>query len=417
MSRQARAQRGVDLALLAIVVSLLALGILSVYGASYAAAQRLVGDPTYFFSRQLIWALIGVVAMIVAASIDYSIWRQLAIPIMILALILLVLVLIIGEERFGARRTLLHGRVQPSELAKIAVIIYIAAWLASREKVLRDVRLGLIPFAVLLGLITLLIVAEPDISTSAVIIATAMTMFFIAGADLKQVGIAITVMAITFALLVTQSGYARDRVMAFWDFWQGSGHDSEKTYHTNLAIRMLMQGGWIGAGGPGASQLDPQAQIPLSWSDAILAIVGRDMGLIGTLLILGLFAGLMYRGFRIALHADDNFGTLLASGVTFWLVFQAIINVAVITAIIPFTGMPLPFISYGGSSMLAAMTGIGLLLSVSRGTRWKGEDLARLAFGRRDWGPRLSGARGRSRATRRSPRRNARSRKPRTKEA
>ncbi len=377
----------VDLFLLAIIISLLAFGVISVYSASYAASQERWGEPTRLLIRQVRWALLGVMAMGVVAAIDYTVWRQFAIPIMIVALILLVLVLIMPTERFGARRALFNGSVQPSELAKLAVVIYIAAWLASREKTLRDIRLGLIPFSVLLGIITMLIVSEPDFSTSILVVATAMTMFFIAGADLKQVGIAVIVLGLTFALLISQSEHALARVQQHIEFLRDPTKGGSD--HVRLAVLLLAQGGIVGDG-PGATQLDPSVYLPLGWSDAILAVVGRDAGLIGTLLVVGLFAGLMYRGFRIALHADDNFGTLLASGVTFWLVFQAIINIGVVTAVIPFTGMPLPFISYGGSSMVAAMTGIGLLLSVSRGTRQEEKGIARVAFGRRNWRPRVS---------------------------
>lgn len=398
----------IDFMLLAVVTTLLAFGVVSVYSASYADSLRAWKDPTWLFERQLIWATIGVVAMTVTAAIDYSLWRRLAIPIMAVALIGLVLVLMLGSERFGAQRQLLNGSVQPSELTKVAVIIYIAAWLSSRRDKLSDVRLGLVPFAVLLGIITTLLAAEPDISTAVVIAATAMTMFFIAGADLRQIFLAILIAALTFGVLITQSGHARQRVEDYLEFLhdpaQGGSEQARK------AIVLLAQGGPFGVGGPGASQLDPQASIPVGWSDAILAIVGRDLGLIGTLLVIGLFAGLMWRGFQIALTADDVFGMLLASGVTFWLVFQAAINIGVITAMIPFTGMPLPFISYGGSSLVTSLIGIGLLLSVSRGTSRREAQSANLAI---RWGyrrPRVSRASDRQRPGRRATGRRAASR-------
>ncbi len=404
-------RRHIDFVLLAVVTTLLGFGVISVYSASYADAQRMLNNDAYFFHRQALWALLGVVAMIAVTLIDYNVWRRWSIPIMAMAILGLLAVLVFSEERFGARRNF-GGSIQPSELTKLAVIMYIATWLASREKTLRDARLGLIPFSVLLGIITVLIVAEPDFSTAILVVMTAMAMFFIAGADLKQVSIAITALLITFVVLISQSGYAQTRVRDYIEFLQDparGGSDQART-----AVMLLAQGGLLGRGGPGAAQLDPSVYIPVGWSDAILAVVGRDLGLVGTLLIVGLFAGLMYRGFRIALHADDNFGTLLASGVTFWLVFQAIINIGVITAVIPFTGMPLPFISYGGSSLVTAMIGIGLLLSVSRGTRLKGETSASLAFGRGYRRPRVSRASDRPRpAGRRTRRRGGRSRRSR----
>ncbi len=360
-------RRGVDFVLLAIVASLLGFGVLSVYSASYADALRLKENSAYFFIRQLIWAGVGVVAMTFMALVDYRLWRRFAIPIMAVALVGLVAVLVFSEERFGAQRNLFSGSVQPSELAKLAVIIYLAAWLSTHEKNLRNVRLGLVPFAFVLGIITVLIVAEPNFSMAILVVATAVAMFFIAGADLKQLGITFLVVVVTFGVLISQSDYAQGRVRDYIAFVldpaQGGSDQARR------AVMLLVQGGMWGRGGPGATQMEPEAYIPIGWSDAILAIVGRDTGLVGTLSIVGLFAGLLYRGFRIAVRAKDSFGTFLAAGVTFWLVFQAIINMGVITAMIPFTGMPLPFISYGGSSLVTAMMGIGLLLSVSRGAR------------------------------------------------
>ncbi|MCS7222504.1 MAG: FtsW/RodA/SpoVE family cell cycle protein [Anaerolineae bacterium] len=366
MRRQGGKQRQrVDWMLLAIVASLLSFGVISVYSASYADAQRHTGNSAYYFSRQMIWATLGLGTMTAAAIVDYRIWKRYSIPIMAVALLGLLAVLMLSEERFGAQRNLFSGSVQPSEFAKIAVIIYLAAWLSSREKTLRDARLGLVPFAILLGIVTMLIVAEPNFSTAILIVVTAITMFFIAGADLKQLGVALAALVITFTVLISQSDYAQARVRDYIQFLRDPAQGGSE--QARQAVRLLVQGGLAGRGGPGAAQLDPSAYIPIGWSDAILAIVGRDTGLLGTLLVVGLFAGLLYRGFRIALHAHDRFGMLLASGITFWLVFQAIINIGVITAMIPFTGMPLPFISYGGSSLVTAMTGIGLLLSVSRG--------------------------------------------------
>jgi cell division protein FtsW len=381
-------KRNIDFMLLAIVATLLGFGIISVYSASYADAQRLKDNSAYFFIRQAAWASVGLCGMIAAAWIDYRWWRRFSLPIMAVALAGLVVVLVLSEERFGAQRNLFNGSIQPSEFAKIAVVIYLGAWLAGHQETLRDARLGLVPFAILLGIITVLIVAEPNFSTAILVVATAIAMFFIAGADLKQLGIGFVVLAITFAVLVSQSDYAQGRVHDYVAFVQDPAQGGSD--QARRAVMLLVQGGLLGRGGPGATQLDANAFIQVGWSDAILAIVGRDTGLVGTLFIVGLFAGLLYRGFRIALYADDSFGTFLASGITFWLVFQAIINIGVITAMIPFTGMPLPFISYGGSSLVSAMTGIGLLLSVSRGTRQVEEKSAGLAFGGGNRRPRVS---------------------------
>jgi cell division protein FtsW len=279
-------------------------------------------------------------------------------------LVLLVLVLFIGDDRFGARRSFLNGSVQPGELAKMTVVIYIAAWLASKGDQIRDVTYGLIPFAVLIGMVSGLIVLQPDMSTAVLIVLTALAMFFFAGADILQLLASGVVGGITFFLLVNRLPYASARMEEYLQIWR----DPQSVgYHIRQALIALGSGGPFGVGlGQGQQKL---GYLPAPHTDSIFAVIGEELGFVGCLLVIGLFALFAYRGFKIALEAPDAFSALLACGMTCWLVFQALFNVAVITGLAPFTGISLPFVSFGGSTMTVSLTAVGLLLSVSRGKR------------------------------------------------
>lgn len=352
-----------DYLLIVIIAALLIVGLMMVYSATFALGYQLYGQPTYFFIRQALWMGIGLLAMIITAMIEYHTWRKWSIPIMAAALLLLGLVLVIGSDRFGGQRWLLKGSIQPGEMAKIAVIIYIADWLSSKGARIRQVTYGLIPFAILLGFVTGLIMLQPDFSTAILIAITAVAMFFIAGGDLWQMIASGVLGGATFALLVTRSEYRLARITSFLN---PMGDQLGSNYQVRQILIALGSGGITGLG-LGASR-QKFGYIPASHTDGIFAILGEELGLIGCLVVITLFALLAYRGFRIAISAPDAFGTVLAAGITCSLIFQALINIAVVTATAPFTGIPLPFISFGGSSLVISMTGIGLLLAVSRGT-------------------------------------------------
>ena len=352
-----------DYLLIIIVAALLIVGLMMVYSATFALGYQLYGQPTYFFIRQALWMALGLIAMIVTALIEYHTWRRWSIPIMAGALLLLGLVLVIGSDRFGGQRWLLKGSIQPSELAKLAVIIYIADWLSSKGARIRHVTYGLVPFAILLGFVAGLIMLQPDFSTAMLIALTAIAMFFIAGGDLWQMIASGILGGATFTLLITRSEYRLERITSFLN---PMGDQLGSNYQVRQILIALGSGGITGLG-LGASR-QKFGYIPASHTDGIFAILGEELGLIGCLVVIALFALLAYRGFRVAIAAPDAFGTVLASGVTCSLIFQALINIAVVTATAPFTGIPLPFISFGGSSLVISMTGVGLLLAISRGT-------------------------------------------------
>ena len=397
MSHSKTDQPEFDYVLLVLITILMGFGLVMLFSASYPISYYSYNhDPYYIFFHQLLWTAIGLVAMFIMVNINYRTWRHWAIPIIAVTLITLVAVLILGTERFGATRQFRDGSYQPSEIAKITIIIYIAAWLSSKGKKLHEQSYALIPFAVIIGLLVGLIVIQPDISTSLVIAITAMAMFFIAGADLIQIGILTAMGGLTFGLVITQSAHAQERIKDFLASIPDPLNSPD--FHIREAILALVEGGWFGTGLSESAHKAPPAILPAVHSDSIFAIVGEELGLIGTLFVVALFFFFAIRGIRIALRATDSFGTLLAFGITTWLVLQAFINIAVVTATFPFTGLPLPFFSYGGSSTLANLAAIGILLNISRGGQ-SGIDLhARFSLWRRNRRSRLSNSDGRGRS-------------------
>jgi len=381
-----RHNRRPDYVLIVVVAALALLGLLMVYSTTFDWGYQWMGDPFYHVKRQALWMALGIVVAVVLASLDYGWLHRWAVPIMGLTLLLLVLLLLVGDERLGARRSLLGGSVQPGELAKLTAVIYIAAWASSKGEQIRDVTYGLIPFAVLIGMVAGLVMLQPDLSTAAVIVLTSIAAFFIAGADLLQLMVGGAVGGAVFLGMVMLRPYARNRLIDFLTVLRNAGHEGS---HVEQSLSALGSGGVMGSGlGLGRYKF---GYLPFPHTDSIFAVIGEEMGLLGCLLVIGLFALLTWRGFRIALRASDGFGTVLAFGLTVLLVSQALVNAGVAAGLLPFTGMVLPFISLGGSSLLVSMAAVGVLLSISRGRsprEWRGN--ARLDRGGRNGRTRLS---------------------------
>jgi cell division protein FtsW len=374
-ARSASAASQLDYPLIAVLATLLALGLVMVYSASMVRAQATFGQPAYFFVRQIIWAGAGMGALLVMSRIPYYLWQRMAIPVMALALLALVSVLIFGVERYGAQRTLLNGSLQPSEFVKLAIVIYVAAWVASKKDRLVEVQGGLIPFAALMGIVVGLIVLERSFSVSIIILATGITIFFVGGGNVKQLMLTGLIGAAVLALLVWQSGYGAHRVQTWW---ATLADPSQASYDVSQAMSIIREGRGIGTD---SSNWMQKASVPLLWSDYLFANVGADLGFIGTLSVIVLFAALGYRGLSIALNAPDQFAGLTAIGITTWMLTQALIHISASLALIPTTGVPLPFMSYGGSSMLANMAALGMLLSISRASPEKRAPYADFTFG------------------------------------
>jgi len=360
--RNSRERREPDYMLAIVVVVLLLVGLLMVYSTTFDWSYLESGQPFRYAGRQAQWLLLGCAVVVILASVDYGLWQRLAVPLLGGTLVVLVLLLVVGDWLWGARRSFLHGSIQPGELAKLATVVYAAAWVSSKGEQIRDVTYGLIPFAVWVGAVAGLVVLQPDLSAAAILVLSGFTVFFLAGAHLGQLLLTGVVGSTVFCGLVMILPYARDRLFGFIRSLQDP---SQLSYHPRQALYALASGGVFGAGlGEGRGKF---GYLPLAHNDAVFAALGEELGLIGCVLILGLFALLAWRGFRIALRARDSFGSLLACGLTALLILQALLNLGTVTSLLPFTGTTLPFVSLGGSSLMVSLAAIGLLLSVSRG--------------------------------------------------
>jgi cell division protein FtsW len=334
-----------DYLLLASTIALLVLGTMMVYSSSFVIGHNEFSDGAYFLIRHIMWIGIGSIGLLLALRIDYRRWRSLSLPIMFVCMGLLVLVLVpgIGTTSYGAVRWIRFGplQVQPSEIAKLALILYLADWLARRGRLVGDFMHGLLPFAIIVGLVAILVEVQPDLGTTAIIIGAASCVFFVAGANLLHIVVlAIAGAGAGTALLAHLSGYQLDRIRAFIDPWsniQSSG------WHTAQGLIAVGSGGVFGLGlGNG---LQKYYWVP----NALL-----------------LFGILSWRGFLIAWQAPDPFARLFATGLTCLLTLQALVNVAVVTNSLPYTGVTLPLVSFGGSSTVISLIAIGLLLNISR---------------------------------------------------
>lgn len=355
-----------DVLLIGVVVTLLLLGLESVYSASFVMALAQYDNAMYFVIRQSIWAAVGTGALFILMSIDYHRWRRWTPLLLFVVMLCVALVLIpgFGANKYGATRWLRLGplpEVQPSEFLKLALILYLAAWMSGRRERVNSLRGGLIPFVIIVGGATALTIMQSDLGTTIIIVATAATMFFIGGGNLSYMVGSGVVAGLLAMPMVLSAGYRQSRMESFLDPWsdpQGKG------FHIIQSLIALGSGGLTGLG-LGASR-QKFFYLPGAHTDAIYAVIGEELGFIGTMFVLVLFALLAYRGFTIVMTARDDFGSFLAAGVTSWFMFQAILNIGGITKLIPFTGVPLPFISYGGSSLAITLAATGILLNVSR---------------------------------------------------
>jgi cell division protein FtsW len=402
-----RERHAPDYTILVVVVALAAIGILMVYSSSamrgYLSAEA---DTFQTVGPQIQWALLGLLALVAMMRVDYRYLRLVSIPGYVIALGLLVLVFV---DQFnivvgGSARWLRLGplpAVHPAEMAKLALVIYLAHWFAKRGTRIGRFWTGTIPFLLIAGPVIALVFKEPDLGTTIVITLTAFTMWFVAGANTLHLGSMIG-LASFGAILVGLAGYQMDRIRAWLDPWK---YAETIGYHTVQGLLALGLGGVFGSG-LGESRMAGGLFVPNAFNDFIFAIIGEEFGLIGAGVVIALFVLLAYAGIRVALGAPDTFGALLAAGITAWLCIQAFINIAVVVTLVPITGITLPFISAGGSSLIISFAAIGILLSISRETIEKGtwNDDATPDRGRRDGRAHLPGS-GRRPIAARAPRR------------
>ena len=388
---------GVDMPMLLTVVALIVFGLIMLYSASFDFSFNEYGSSSYMFLRQIKWLGVGILCAFLLSVFDYHKWRRLAVFAMLATIGLLITVLFINESRLGASRTLFEGSYQPSEIAKLVAVIYLSMWLYAKRQSLHDVSFGLIPLGVILGIIGGLIYLQPDLSAVGTVLILGGLLFFLAGADIKQI-VFLLVLAIFMGWIVVQfSETGQDRVSSFL---AGLKDPTNASYHVQRSFEAVIKGGMFGVG---LGQADTKLTgLPFAPTDSIFAVVAEELGLFGAALLMSLYAALVWRGLVIARRAPDMLGTLLASGITFWVGIEALINMAVMVGLMPFAGNALPFISAGGSNLVSTLCAMGIMLNISRQS---GESVRKEANDWRSFGAvidlrRGNGRRGVSRARR-----------------
>lgn len=359
---------GMDISFLALVVILLAIGVTMVLSASFARAYFdpggvTKGKATYYFIRQFIFAALGVAAMIICSRLPVGFYKRFSMPVLIAAVILLMLVPIIGTNANGAKRWIGLGAftIQPSEIAKIGIILAFASMICARRGRMKSFRYGILPFAAILAAIVGLLVLEPHFSASIIIVAIGGVMLFLGGARLVWFIAAAVAAGGGIAVLLTMFPYASTRITTWRDPFAST---SDEGYQIVQSLYSIGSGGLTGLGLGQSRQ--KYLYLPEEHNDFIFSVVCEELGFIGALLILTLFALLIIRGYWIALHSTDRYSFLVAAGITTLLAIQVILNVAVVTNLVPCTGISLPFFSYGGTALLMQMAEMGIVLSISR---------------------------------------------------
>src|SRR6266496_3736071 len=357
----ARGIRSIDVPLVLTAIALMVFGLIMLYSASFDFSYKEYGSSTYMFIRQAKWMALGTIIAIVLSLFDYHNWRKIVVFAMLGTIGLLIFVLFINEMRLGASRSLYEGSYQPSEVAKLVAVIYLSVWLYAKREFLHDISLGLIPLGVILGIIGGLIYLQPDLSAAGTVLILGGLLFFLAGAEIRQI-VFLLILAVFMGWIIVQfSATGQDRVATFVAGLQDPTHAS---YHVQRSLEAVIKGGFFGVG---LGQADTKLTgLPFAPTDSIFAVIAEELGLFGSLLLMGLYATLVWRGLVIARRAPDMLGTLLASGVTFWIGMEALINMAVMVGLLPFAGNALPFISAGGSNLVSTLCAMGIMLNISR---------------------------------------------------
>ena len=357
-------------AILIITFFLVAAGLIMIYSASAIFAGDRFGDQYYFFKRQMMWAGIGFFMMAAASFLRLELLQKLAKPFLIITGLSLVLVLFpgVGTKIGGARRWLRFGMFsfQPAEMAKLALIIYSAGFLSMKMEVLNNFREGVLPLLIVLGAAIALILKQPDLGTAVLIGSIVLVMMFIAGVPLRYLAILGLGSAPVFALLIFKVSYRWRRILVFLNPWEDP---SNTGYQITQSLIALGSGGIIGVGlGKSVQKL---YYLPESFTDFIFSIIGEEAGFVGTFCILLLMAVFICNAVKISRGAANPFAYLLGMGLTVMIGLQAIIHMGVVTSCLPTKGLPLPFVSFGGSSLVVNMIAVGLLVNISRGKRPK----------------------------------------------
>jgi len=358
--RRKRTSTG-DLILIATVIALCIFGLLMLYSASTDFSYLNYGSQTFMFNKQLIFLACGILIAFAASRVDYHLYRRFALPLMVVAVILLVAVLLTRDVRNGAIRTFFGGSVQPSELAKLVMILYLSVWLYSKQEYLHDMQLGLVPLGIILGGIAGLVYLEPDLSATITIFLLGGLLFFLACGELRQIILFCLVALVAGWLVVQISSTGRARMASYL---AGLKDPLKSSSHVLWSLEAVYRGKLFGVGiGNATTKL---IGLPFSATDSIFAVIVEELGLFGALCLIGLYGILLWRGLVIASRAPDLLGSVIAAGLTFWIIIEALINMTMIIGLIPVAGNALPFVSAGGSNLISTLTAIGILLSISR---------------------------------------------------
>lgn len=355
---------GIDVPLILAIITLLLFGLLMVYSSSWKFSIQLGQPAAYMFIRQIVWVILGTFMLVLLSRIDYHRYNKLMLPAMIGTYALLIVVLVMRDTRLGADRTILFGSVQPSELAKVVTVLYLSFWLNNHKPVLNNFTMGIIPMLLLLGVNAGLVLLQPDISAAATIIVLGGILFYLAGGDMKKIVFVILGVAFFGAIVVSVSATGRIRML---DYINGLQNPVQASYHVQRSLEAIVKGGLFGVGiGRATTKF---TGLPVAPTDSIFAVIMEETGLIGALIIIGLYILILWRGLYIANKAPDPLGKLLAAGLTIWIFMEAAINMGVMVNLIPFAGNALPLISAGGSSLTTTMMSFGVILNVARTTR------------------------------------------------
>ena len=356
-----QAGHGMDWILVSVVAGLLLFGLLMVYsaGPKFALANNSPAD--YFVKRQLMWAAVGVVATIILSRINYHLYQRLAVLMIIATIFALIASAALGNTTLGANRSLLNGSIRPSELAKVVTIIYVAVWLTAKRDVLNDITVGLMPLIVILGLNAGLIMIQPDFSAAITVVILGGILFFMAGGAWRQIALTILITVLFGWVVVNVYPTGMRRIT---EYIAGLHNPLDASYHVQRSLEAVINGKLFGVGiGHSSTKF---TGLPVAPTDSIFAVIAEETGLIGAGMVILAYMILLWRGLRIAQQAPDFLGMLLASGMSIWIAIEALLNMAVMVNLMPQAGNALPFISYGGSSLVATLTGIGVLLNVAR---------------------------------------------------
>lgn len=340
-------------------------GLIMVLSSSSISAYAQFGDSFRYFQRQGSYAIVGVLALVLTSRMRYETWRRLSLPLLVATLIMLALVLhpAAGIEAYGSSRWFQMGpvTVQPSEIAKLALVVFAAAVLAGRWGKLNDLGRLAMPLLPVCILVCGMVMFQPDLGTTVILSGTVFLLFFVAGVRLRYLAAFGMVGSVVGTGLIMSADYRRIRFLSFLNPWEDAGNTGYQLVQSLIA---LGSGGFTGVG-LGASRQKWQ-YVPNAHTDFIFSILGEELGLLGEIVVLVAFGALLFAGIRIAAQAKDVFGRLLAAGIVSWFGVQALINLGAVTGLLPITGVPLPFLSYGGSSLVVSLTAVGILLSIAR---------------------------------------------------